>query len=186
MQRAVRSLLSRAGRAPVFRQPQARNMSGIPGKEQMNAAAARAGDELGNVGASIGENIQKLQWWTIPKVLASPPDSACVRPGVCHGRCFAAIRAHAGLQAPVRREHRFSHVFPGRVPSLAHPREGASKRVVGLDAERWLRILLRRHITAVRQTIWRLGGRCAVDFGRRGPGAQMRRIGHTDRHSAVG
>lgn len=42
-------------------------MSGVPGKEQMNAAAARAGDEAANVGASIGESVQKLQWWTSAK-----------------------------------------------------------------------------------------------------------------------
>jgi len=33
----------------------------------MNAAAARAGDEMANVGASLGENVQKLQWWTSAK-----------------------------------------------------------------------------------------------------------------------
>jgi hypothetical protein len=55
-------------RAPALR-PKARSMSGVPGKEQMNAAAARAGDEAANLGASIGESVQKLQWWTSAKVM---------------------------------------------------------------------------------------------------------------------
>eukprot|EP00277_Geminigera_cryophila_P020156 CAMPEP_0179491464 /NCGR_PEP_ID=MMETSP0799-20121207/66104_1 /TAXON_ID=46947 /ORGANISM="Geminigera cryophila, Strain CCMP2564" /LENGTH=81 /DNA_ID=CAMNT_0021307921 /DNA_START=66 /DNA_END=311 /DNA_ORIENTATION=- len=45
-----------------------RKMSGMPGKEQMNAAAARAGDQAANLGASLGENVQKLQWWTNAKL----------------------------------------------------------------------------------------------------------------------
>jgi hypothetical protein len=174
MQRAVRSLLSRAGRAPVFRQPQARNMSGIPGKEQMNAAAARAGDELGNVGASIGENIQKLQWWTMPKVLASPPASACVRQGVCHGCCFAAIRAHAGLQVPGYRSTDVLTWSSGECRLASSLGRGRASALVGLDAERWLRILHRRHITAVRRTIWRALCRRFRSSRTR---AQMRRIG---------
>lgn len=67
MQRAVQNLLSRVGRAPAFRPPQSRTFSGVPGKEQMNAAAARAGEEVQNLGNAIGENVQKLQWWTSAK-----------------------------------------------------------------------------------------------------------------------
>lgn len=74
MQRAMQNLLSRVGRAPAFRPPQMRNMSGMPGKEQLNAAAARAGDEAASLGASLGENVQKLQWWTSAKVV--PPKLA--------------------------------------------------------------------------------------------------------------
>ena len=80
MQRAMQSTLLRAARA-VQRAPQARNMSGIPGKEQMNAAAARAGDEMANVGASLGENVQKLQWWTSAKVWRVLPASRVRSPG---------------------------------------------------------------------------------------------------------
>ena len=69
MQRALQNLLSRATRAPVFRAPQARNMSALPGKEQMNAASARASEEAANLGASLGESVQKLQWWTNAKVV---------------------------------------------------------------------------------------------------------------------
>ena len=69
MQRAVQNLLSRVGRAPAFRPPQSRTFSGVPGKEQMNAAAARAGEEVQNLGNAIGENVQKLQWWTSAKVM---------------------------------------------------------------------------------------------------------------------
>jgi len=45
-------------------------MSGMPSKEQMNAAAARAGGEAVNLGASLGENVQKLQWWINAKVVS--------------------------------------------------------------------------------------------------------------------
>ena len=69
MQRAMQNLLSRVGRAPAFRPPQARKMSGMPGKEQLNAAASRAGDEVASLGASLGESMQKLQWWTSAKVI---------------------------------------------------------------------------------------------------------------------
>ena len=72
MQRALQNLLSRATRAPVFRAPQARNMSALPGKEQINAASARASEEVASLGASLGESVQKLQWWTNAKVFALP------------------------------------------------------------------------------------------------------------------
>jgi hypothetical protein len=72
MQRAMQNMLSRVGRAPAFRPPAPRKFSGVPGKEQMNAAAARAGDEAANLGASLGENVQKLQWWTSAKVCHCP------------------------------------------------------------------------------------------------------------------
>ena len=72
--RAAQAVLSRTARVPAFRPPQARAFSGVPGKEQLNAAAARAGDEAASLGASIGENVQKLQWWTSAKV--RPPGLA--------------------------------------------------------------------------------------------------------------
>ena len=77
---AAANMLSRVGRAPAFR-PRARAMSGMPGKEQMNAAAARAGDEAANLGASIGENVQKLQWWTSAKVRRRCPKHCVVACG---------------------------------------------------------------------------------------------------------
>lgn len=122
--------MSRAGRAPVFRQPQARNMSGIPGKEQMNAAAARAGDELGNVGASIGENIQKLQWWTMPKVRLLPPAPAFAR------SCATAAALQPFVPTLGSRWRAIGAPMCCRGPlasaiSLAHPPEGASKRAGG-------------------------------------------------------
>ena len=102
MQRAMQSAMQRAARA-VQRSPQARNMSGVPGKEQMNAAAARAGDEMASVGASLGENVQKLQWWTSAKVWLAPRQS-CVRPGMHRGRYCAVRGAHERLLEPARRE----------------------------------------------------------------------------------
>ena len=72
--RAAQAVLGRTARVPAFRPPQARAFSGVPGKEQLNAAAARAGDEAASLGASIGENVQKLQWWTSAKV--RPPGPA--------------------------------------------------------------------------------------------------------------
>jgi len=38
----------------------------------MNAASARASEEVANLGASLGESVQKLQWWTNAKVFACP------------------------------------------------------------------------------------------------------------------
>ena len=77
MQRAMQNMLSRVGRAPAFRPPAARKFSDVPGKEQMNAAAARAGDETanrhGDLGASLGENVQKRLWRASAKVSASAP-----------------------------------------------------------------------------------------------------------------
>ena len=72
--RAAQAVLGRTARVPAFRPPQERAFSGVPGKEQLNAAAARAGDEAASLGASIGENVQKLQWWTSAKV--RPPGPA--------------------------------------------------------------------------------------------------------------
>ena len=98
---AAANMLSRVGRAPAFR-PRARAMSGMPGKEQMNAAAARAGDEAANLGASIGENVQKLQWWTSAKVRRHCPKHCVSRVEVWFvhgvGMGWPAVSGSEGLQ----------------------------------------------------------------------------------------